>query len=141
MLVLHTRRKSIKGFAAMADMFHCHGLKNIRKNKNTRSWPGVSYKPYYIVNELKSNDVQDRIIGQISSTLKFNVWLSLMGRAGTDYYTQKVKRTWPVGAKRSENYLGRVYNEINIVKDLLLMSYLLPQGALEPLFGKCISWK
>ncbi|NMC38792.1 MAG: SusC/RagA family TonB-linked outer membrane protein [Bacteroidales bacterium] len=106
-------------FAAMGRYVPMPWLKEYyEKTKTPGSWPGVSYNPYYIVNELKSNDVQDRIIGQISSTLKFNDWLSLMGRAGTDYYTQKVKRTWPVGAKRSENYLGRVYNEINIVKDL-----------------------
>ena len=54
------------------------------------SWPGVSYNPYYIINELKSNDVKDRIIGQVSSTLNITPWLSLLGRAGTDFYTQKV---------------------------------------------------
>lgn len=88
------------------------------KTKTPGSWPGVSYNPYYIINELKSNDVKDRIIGQISSTLKINDWLSLMGRAGTDYYTQKLLRTWPIGAKRSENAKGRVYNEMNTVKDI-----------------------
>lgn len=82
------------------------------------SWPGVSYNPYYIINELKSNDVKDRIIGQVSSTLKIAPWLNLMGRAGTDFYTQKVVRTWPIGAKRSENYLGRVYNQMLTVKDI-----------------------
>jgi TonB-linked SusC/RagA family outer membrane protein len=82
------------------------------------SWPGVSYNPYYMVNELKSNDVKDRIIGQISSTLKITPWLSLLGRAGMDSYTQKLLRTWPIGAKRSENYLGRVYNEMQTVKDI-----------------------
>ena len=78
----------------------------------------MSYNPYYIVNELKSNDVKDRIVGQISSTLKLNDWLSVMGRVGTDFYTQTLVRTWPVGAKRSENYLGRVYNDVRNVKDI-----------------------
>ncbi len=82
------------------------------------SWPAVSYNPYYIINELKSNDVKDRIVGQISTTLKLNDWLSVMGRVGTDLYTQTLVRTWPVGAKRSENYLGRVYNDVRTVKDI-----------------------
>jgi TonB-linked SusC/RagA family outer membrane protein len=88
------------------------------KTGEAGTWPGISYNPYYIVNELKSNDVKDRFIGQISSTLKLTPWLSLFGRAGMDYYTQTLVRTWPIGAKRSENYLGRVYNEINTVKDI-----------------------
>ena len=67
------------------------------KTGEAGSWPGVSYNPYYIVNELKSNDVKDRIIGQVSATLKLTDWLSLLGRAGTDFYTQTVIRTWPIG--------------------------------------------
>ncbi len=106
-------------FAAMARYVPMGWLKEYyEKTKTPGSWPGVSYNPYYIINELKSNDVKDRIIGQISSTLKFTDWLSLMGRVGTDYYTQKIIRTWPIGAKRSENYLGRVYNELDLVKDI-----------------------
>jgi outer membrane receptor protein involved in Fe transport len=82
------------------------------------SWPAVSYNPYYIINELKSNDIKDRVIGQVSATLKISNWLSLMGRVGTDYYNQSLVRTWPIGAKRSENYKGRVYNEVRTVKDI-----------------------
>jgi TonB-linked SusC/RagA family outer membrane protein len=106
-------------FAAMGRYVPMDWLKEYYETTGEAgSWPGVSYNPYYIVNELKSNDVQDRIIGQISSTLKITPWLSLLGRAGTDYYTQKVVRTWPIGAKRSENYRGRVYNEVRTVKDI-----------------------
>ena len=88
------------------------------KTGEAGSWPAVSYNPYYVVNEHKSNDVKDRIIGQISSTLKITPWLSLLARAGMDSYTQKVLRTWPIGAKRSDNYLGRVYNQMQTVKDI-----------------------
>ena len=106
-------------FAAMARYVPMDWLKEYYEKTGTPgSWPGVSYNPYYIINELKSNDIQDRIIGQVSSTLKITNWLSLLGRAGTDYYTQKLTRTWPVGAKRSENYKGRVYNQFSIVKDI-----------------------
>ncbi|HPM18540.1 MAG TPA: SusC/RagA family TonB-linked outer membrane protein, partial [Bacteroidales bacterium] len=88
------------------------------KTKKPGNWPAVQYNPYYIVNELKSNDVKDRIIGQISTTLKIADWLSLMGRVGTDYYSQKLVRKWPVGSLRSDNKEGRIYNELNLVKDL-----------------------
>jgi len=81
------------------------------------SFPGVFYNPYYIVNELKNNDVKDRYIGQISLNLKLNSWLSLLGRFGSDVYTQKGVQIWPVGA-RSSNAPGRLINDIDIVKDL-----------------------
>jgi TonB-linked SusC/RagA family outer membrane protein len=82
------------------------------------SWPGISYNPYFVVNELKNHDAQDRIIGLVSTTLKLTDWLSLMGRAGTDYYTQKQERKWPVGSKGSDNVNGRVYDDFRTVKDL-----------------------
>ena len=87
------------------------------KTKLPGSWPGVSYNPYYVVNELKNHDTKDRIIGQVSATLKLAPWLSILGRAGTDYYTQKQDQTWPVGSKGGDNYLGRVYNILRTVKD------------------------
>ena len=106
-------------FAAMGRYVPMDWLKEYYETTGEAgSWPGVSYNPYYVINELKSNDIQDRIIGQISSTLKITPWLSLLGRAGMDYYTQKLVRTWPIGAKRSENYQGRVYNEVRTVKDI-----------------------
>jgi TonB-linked SusC/RagA family outer membrane protein len=86
--------------------------------KKAGSWPGIGYNPYYVVNELKNRDAQDRIIGLVSATLKLTEWLSLMGRAGTDYYTQTLERKWPVGAKGSDNLNGRVFNNFSTVKDL-----------------------
>ena len=106
-------------FAAMGRYVPMDWLKEYYETTGEAgSWPGVSYNPYYVINELKSNDIQDRIIGQISTTLKITPWLSLLGRAGMDSYTQKLVRTWPIGAKRSENYRGRVYNEVRTVKDI-----------------------
>jgi TonB-linked SusC/RagA family outer membrane protein len=88
------------------------------KTGEAGSWPGVNYNPYYVVNELKNHDTKDRLIGQLSSTLKFNSWLSLLGRVGTDIYSQKQDKIWPVGAKGGDNYQGRVYNAYNNVKDI-----------------------
>lgn len=86
--------------------------------KQPGNWPGISINPYYVLNELKNSDSKDRLIGQISATLKIAPWLSLLGRAGTDFYTQKQDRTWPVGAPRSENHGGRIVNDIYGVKDI-----------------------
>jgi TonB-linked SusC/RagA family outer membrane protein len=106
-------------FAGMARYVPMSWLKEYYEKTGTPgSWPGVSYNPYYIVNELKSNDIKDRLIGQVSTTVKFTPWLTMMGRVGMDYYGQTLLRKWPVGAKRSDNYLGRVVNEINLVKDI-----------------------
>jgi TonB-linked SusC/RagA family outer membrane protein len=88
------------------------------KTKLPGKWPGVSYNPYFIVNELKNHDTKDRIIGQVSTTLKLAPWLSLLGRTGTDFYTQKQNQSWPIGSLRSENYLGRVVETQNTVKDI-----------------------
>ncbi len=88
------------------------------KTKLPGSWPGIPYNPYFVVNELKNHDNKDRIIGLVSGTLKFNNWLSLLGRVGTDYFTQTVDKTWPIGAKGGDNYLGRVYNSFSLVKDV-----------------------
>jgi len=94
-------------------------LKEYYENtKQPGSWPGVNYNPYYVVNELNNHDTKDRIIGLVSANLKLNSWLSIMGRAGTDYYTQKQEKRWPVGAKGGDNYLGRVYNNVSTVKDI-----------------------
>ena len=81
------------------------------------NWPGVSYNPYYVVNELKNNDSQDRIIGFASANLKITPWLSMMGRVGTDFYTEKREEIWPVGAFGGDNANGRLTSNLNEVKD------------------------
>ncbi|NOY37303.1 MAG: SusC/RagA family TonB-linked outer membrane protein [Chlorobi bacterium] len=78
-------------------------------------WPGISYNPYYIINELKNNDAKDRIIGYVSLNYNFTNWLSLMGRAGTDFYNETRNKTWPVGARGGSNRYGRLtQNRYNV---------------------------
>lgn len=62
-------------------------------------FPGENYNPWYIVNELKNNDHRDRIIGNVSTTLKITEWLKLMGRVGMDSYSEEREEIWPVGAR------------------------------------------
>lgn len=73
-----------------------------------RRFPGMPYNPYYVVNELKNNDHQDRIIGFVSLKYDFTNWLSLMARAGTDFHTESREKTWPVGSSGGTNSKGRI---------------------------------
>ncbi|MFN2396659.1 MAG: SusC/RagA family TonB-linked outer membrane protein [Bacteroidales bacterium] len=81
-------------------------------------WPGVTYNPYYVVNELRNDDSRDRFLGYLSTTLKLTDWLSIMGRVGADVYTELQERKWPVGARSSANAKGRLVNEANHYRDL-----------------------
>lgn len=69
-------------------------------------YPGINYNPYFMVNEIKNHDFKDRVIGLVSATLKFNDWLSLMGRVGADYWSQIKENTWPIDPS-SKNYDSR----------------------------------
>lgn len=82
------------------------------------NWPGVLYNPYYMINELKDNDNRDRIIGQLTTTLKLTEGLSLMGRLGSDFYTEKRHERFPMGARGRENFNGRIINSDRFVQDL-----------------------
>ena len=88
------------------------------KTKKPGSWPAVDCNPYFTVNELKNHDTKDRLIGMASATLKFNSWLSLLGRAGTDFYSQRQERTWPIDSKGGDNQAGRIYSLAGTVRDV-----------------------
>jgi TonB-linked SusC/RagA family outer membrane protein len=47
------------------------------------------YNPYWSVNELLNEQTRDRMMGYVLARYNFTDWLSLQGRAGTDFYTQK----------------------------------------------------
>ena len=82
-------------------------------------YPGINYNPYYMVNEIKNHDFKDRIIGSASTTLKFNSWLSLMGRVGVDFYSQMKQNTWPKdpSSKNFNSRLGQLTQEISRMRD------------------------
>ena len=88
------------------------------KTKKPGTWASVNCNPYFTVNELKNHDTKDRLIGMASATLKFNSWLSLLGRAGTDFYSQRQDKIWPIDSKGSDNIYGRVYNYSGTVRDV-----------------------
>ena len=80
-------------------------------------WPGISYNPYYVINELKNHDYRDRFMGFASINVKFTDWLSLMARGGADIYTEFQERIWPVGARGSDNSSGRFTNSLSHLRD------------------------
>ncbi len=54
-------------------------------NKIFTSQPFI-LNPYWSINENINQDDKDRLIGNVGLSYKFNDWLSVEGRTGTDYY-------------------------------------------------------
>lgn len=83
-------------------------------------YPGVNYNPYFMVNEIKNNDSQDRVVGFASSTLKLTDWLSAMGRVGVDFYSGIKETRWPndPNSKNSASRKGQMTQSINRARDL-----------------------
>ena len=99
----------VRGLAVMGRCVPMDWLKEYYETTGDwGKWPGVYYNPYYVVNELKNSDSKDRMIGYVSLKYNFTDWLSLMGRAGTDFHSQATEKTWPVGAKGGDNQYGKI---------------------------------
>lgn len=71
---------------------------------------GGPYNPYWVVNEFVNNDTRDRMIGFLLAKYKFNSWLSLQARAGTDFYTDTRFSRVGVGTPSSSYRTGYVSN-------------------------------
>jgi TonB-linked SusC/RagA family outer membrane protein len=79
---------------------------------------GVPFNPYWIVNEFVNNDARDRVIGFLLAKYKFNDWLSLQSRAGTDFYTDTRFSRVGVGTPSSDYRTGYVsQNEYHVRED------------------------
>ncbi|RLD33972.1 MAG: SusC/RagA family TonB-linked outer membrane protein, partial [Bacteroidetes bacterium] len=99
----------VRGFATMGRYVPMSWLKEYYETTGSWGrWPGVVYNPYYVVNELKNTDHQERIIGFVSLKYDFTNWLSLMVRGGTDFHSESREKTWPVGSRSGSNSKGRI---------------------------------
>ena len=110
-------------FAGMARVVPMDFMKEYYETtKLSGTWPGISYNPYYVVNELKNFDNRDRFISYISGTLKFTDWLSVMGRVGADIYSEYREKRWPVGSLNKTsgitNSNGRLTTDLLQNKDI-----------------------
>ena len=108
----------VRGFAVMGRCVPMDWLKEYYETTGDwGEWPGVYYNPYYVVNELKNSDSKDRMIGYVSLKYDFTNWLSLLGRAGTDFYSQATEKTWPVDAIGISNRNGRITQYMSNVSE------------------------
>ncbi|MBK8088845.1 MAG: SusC/RagA family TonB-linked outer membrane protein [Chitinophagaceae bacterium] len=64
-------------------------LKNYKTaDGQSNNWTdGRPFNPYWILYEMPGQDSRDRIIGYVLARYKFNNWLTLRARTGTDFYT------------------------------------------------------
>ena len=58
-----------------------------QNNWNDNYWTN----PYYLLNESTRANERDRLYGNLAATYKFTDWLTLTGRSGTDFYTDRRK--------------------------------------------------
>ncbi len=77
-----------------------------QNNWNYNYWTN----PYYQLANSKRQNEKDRLYGNIAATYKFNNWLSLMARTGTDFYADRRKTK---NAARTSNLFDS-YNEEQI---------------------------
>ncbi len=99
----------VRGFATLGRYVPMSWLKEYYETTGDWGrWPGVVYNPYYVVNELKNTDHQERIIGFVSLKYDFTNWLSLQVRGGTDFHSESREKTWPVGSRSGTNSKGRI---------------------------------
>ncbi len=82
-------------------------------------YPGINYNPYYMVNEVQNSDFKDRVVGLVSGTLNFTDWLSLMGRAGVDFYSESVETRWPQdpNSRNSASRKGEMTQSLSRARD------------------------
>ena len=67
--------------------------------------------PYWAINNARNEDSRERVIGLVRATYNVNDWLSLSGRAGTDFYTEQRLEYRALGTRVTPqgNYLEQVY--------------------------------
>ncbi|SHJ96675.1 TonB-linked outer membrane protein, SusC/RagA family [Pseudozobellia thermophila] len=71
--------------------------------------------PYWTINELQNEDERDRVIGFVSMNYKFNDWLNVRARTGTDFYTDERFSRRAIGSRSART--GRVSNYTWHVKE------------------------
>jgi len=80
-------------------------------NGSIRNFRTLPVNPYWVVNEVKTDDARDRLMGFVSADYKILNWLKLMGRTGIDYYTDNRVITVPDRNPVSGYQNGYVRNE------------------------------
>lgn len=76
---------------------------------------GSPSNPYWLLNELQSEDRRDRVIGYVLARYKFTDWLTMQARTGTDFYTEN--RMVRVGINTPGSLEGSIANDEYHVKE------------------------
>lgn len=116
-------------------------LKDYKKaDGSAANWKnGVPYNPYWIVNEFQNEDTRDRVIGMLMARYKLTSWLSIQGRAGTDFYTDERFEREGTGTPVAASLPGTVGNAKWTVKEENIDALLTASGKLSTDFTGSLS--
>jgi len=82
-----------------------------------RHWSSGTFtgNPYWSINNVRNEDTRERVIGLLRATYNVNDWLSLSGRAGTDFYTEQRFEYQALGTRVSPQ--GNIQERVFRVKE------------------------
>jgi TonB-linked SusC/RagA family outer membrane protein len=115
-------------------------MKNYLNEDGTiRNFRSLPVNPYWVVNQVNTHDMRNRMIGFVSLEYKILDWLKLMGRSGIDYYADNrnivVPDKNPVGGYQD----GYVSNEVATTRENNNDFLLSAQGNLSSKFSGTFS--
>ncbi len=92
------------------------------RNPIGRNTNSIYDNPFFIINNIKSESVVDRVVGKFEVSYDVNSWLNIIWRNGLDFYNDKREDFFPVQAAGGNNG-GRFTNEsiksIQVNSDLI----------------------
>src|SRR5690606_25640427 len=98
--------------AQLARFVDLDWLKNYKRPDGTmvNYQQRTPHNPYWIVNELLSEDQRDRVIGYMTARYKLTDWLTLQARSGTDFYKDVRFTRTGIGTTGASTIRGNLNN-------------------------------
>jgi len=137
---INTIAMSLNRFPAFLSM---DMLKNYKTpDGQANNWTdGRPFNPYWVLNEMLSSDDRDRMNGYVLARYKLKPWLTLQGRAGTDFYADtrdsRIGVNTPTGSFNLRR--GQVNNDRIKVKEENVDLLLTANGMLSSKFSGTLS--
>ncbi|RYZ53724.1 MAG: SusC/RagA family TonB-linked outer membrane protein [Sphingobacteriales bacterium] len=137
---INTIAMSLNRFPAFLTMDMMKNYKTPSGQAN--NWTdGRPFNPYWVLNEMLSADNRDRMNGYLLARYKLKSWLSLQGRAGTDFYADardsRIGVNTPTGSFNLRR--GQVNNDRIKVKEENIDLLLTANGNLSNRFSGSFS--
>ncbi|MDC6366816.1 MULTISPECIES: SusC/RagA family TonB-linked outer membrane protein [Flavobacteriaceae] len=105
-----------------------------------RNWRnGSPTNPYWLINEVTSEDSRNRFIGYLSANYKLAPWLNIMGRVGSDSYVETQRQQYSQGTPGSAYINGRLDFNTYKVNELNVDGLLTASGSLSEAFTGSLS--